>query len=216
MSKIPTQSTTEATPADYAVGYGKTPIATRFAKGVSGNPSGKPKGARNALPTLNEERLKQIILEEAYRSIDIEEDGEPLTVTMVQAAVRALATAAVNGKFHAQAVFIKLVGTVEQQNRELYREYFDAMVDYKNKWEKELARRKKLGLELPDPTPHPNDVVIDMIKGAAYVDGAWTSEEKAVLEECQAAAEAEGKDLREWLIALRDEPDRNNEANKNG
>src|SRR6516225_2287204 len=28
---------------DYEIGYGKTPVATRFQKGVSGNPSGKPK-----------------------------------------------------------------------------------------------------------------------------------------------------------------------------
>src|SRR6516165_10571820 len=28
---------------DYEVGYGKTPVATRFKKGQSGNPSGKPK-----------------------------------------------------------------------------------------------------------------------------------------------------------------------------
>jgi hypothetical protein len=30
-----------------AIGYGRPPVATRFRKGCSGNPHGRPKGARN-------------------------------------------------------------------------------------------------------------------------------------------------------------------------
>jgi hypothetical protein len=205
LPKTETPPTSQATPASYQVGYGRAPIASRFTAGKSGNPSGKPIGARNRLPALNERRLKKIILEEAYRTIEIEEDGRPLTVAMVQAAMRALADAAVKGKLHAQALLIKLVATVEQQDEELHGRYFDAMVDYKRKWEKELARRQRLGLKLPDLFPHPDDIVIDMIRGTAYVDGPWTKEQKVLLDECQAAADAEGKDLHQWLIELRDE-----------
>ncbi|MEH6726420.1 MAG: DUF5681 domain-containing protein [Hyphomicrobiales bacterium] len=51
--------------ADYEVGYAKPPQSSRFKPSMSGNPKGRPKGARNKLPALNEERLKTIILEEA-------------------------------------------------------------------------------------------------------------------------------------------------------
>ena len=32
---------------DYAVGYKKPPLHTRFKKGQSGNPRGRPKGSKN-------------------------------------------------------------------------------------------------------------------------------------------------------------------------
>ncbi len=51
----------------YEVGYAKPPEGSKFRKGVSGNPRGRPKGSKNKLPALHEERMKAIILEEAYR-----------------------------------------------------------------------------------------------------------------------------------------------------
>ncbi len=62
---------------DYEVGYGRPPVAARFKKGTSGNPKGRPKGSKNRLPYLNEERLKHIIIAETYRNIVVVEGGTP-------------------------------------------------------------------------------------------------------------------------------------------
>ena len=35
---------------DDAVGYGRPPVSTRFRKGQSGNPRGRPRGRRNEPP----------------------------------------------------------------------------------------------------------------------------------------------------------------------
>ena len=56
--------------ADYQVGYGKPPIETRFKSGQSGNPRGRPKGAKNKtsrIPAKNEERLKKVLLAQLSR-----------------------------------------------------------------------------------------------------------------------------------------------------
>ena len=192
-----------ARPMDYEVGFGKPPQRTRFAKGQSGNRDGRPKGARSKIPALNEERLKAIVLEEAYRDIKVNDGDRQVTLSMAQAIIRSLALAAVKGEARAQAMFTRLLGAVEQQNKALHDEWLQTAINYKADWEKILRHRKELGVTLPDPVPHPDDVIIDRIAGTAHIAGAMTKDKKAVLDECQARAKAEGVDLLNKLLDLR-------------
>ena len=45
------------TPRDYQVGYGKPPRHTRFKRGQSGNPRGRPREAKNLLTEALNERV---------------------------------------------------------------------------------------------------------------------------------------------------------------
>jgi hypothetical protein len=74
---------------DYAVGFGKPPIHTRFAKGRSGNPRGRPKGSNN-LATLLEQELNA--------PVPINENGQRKTVTKLHAAVKQLVNKAACGE----------------------------------------------------------------------------------------------------------------------
>src|SRR5579859_2879712 len=96
----------------YDVGYGKPPHHTRFQKGQSGNPGGRPRGA---------ERVKQLALDEAYREVAIDEDGEARTMPAIQAVIRAQLALAAKGNGPAQRAVIKMVQAIETE-----RAMFDA------------------------------------------------------------------------------------------
>lgn len=82
----------------YEVGYCKPPTTTRFQKRKSGNLRGRPKEAKDKLPAINEERMKSILIEEAYRAIKIRDGSREVTIPMIRAVVRSMALAAVKGQ----------------------------------------------------------------------------------------------------------------------
>ena len=47
---------------DYAVGYGKPPVNTRFKRGQSGNPKGRPKGSRNFKTEIHEALRARVVV----------------------------------------------------------------------------------------------------------------------------------------------------------
>src|SRR5579864_9325458 len=90
----------------YDVGYGKPPHHTRFQKGQSGNPGGRPRGT---------ERVKQLALDEAYREVAVDEDGEAITMPAIQAVIRAQLALAAKGNGPAQRAVLKMVQEIETE-----------------------------------------------------------------------------------------------------
>ena len=74
-------------------------------------------------------------------------------------------------------LFTTLVRKTEAENNKLATEAFGSAIDYKQAWTKELARRDRLGLKLPDPVPHPDDIVIDARTMDVKIKGPMTKEE---------------------------------------
>ena len=85
---------------EYEVGYGKPPKHTRFQKGRSGNPEGRPKDSRNLKTELAEELQEQII---------VKEGGARQTVTKQRAMVKSLTAKALKGDARAANILINLV-----------------------------------------------------------------------------------------------------------
>lgn len=92
---------------DYEVGYCKPPYQTRFQKGVSGNPGGRPRG-------ITMERAKMLALKEAYRSIPVREGGKVSSMPAIQVVMRSLVTLAAKGNGPAQRACIEMVQAIER------------------------------------------------------------------------------------------------------
>jgi hypothetical protein len=72
---------------NYKVGYGKPPMKTRFQKGKSGNPRGRPKRRNRPEEPLD---FQKALIAELKSPITITEAGKKKTVTKWQAFVKAV------------------------------------------------------------------------------------------------------------------------------
>ena len=66
---------------NYAVGYGRPPVHTRFQRGRSGNPKGRRKGQRNVRTIVDETSNQRITIREGDRSRSVTKlDAVVLTI----------------------------------------------------------------------------------------------------------------------------------------
>lgn len=86
---------------DYAVGYGRPPENTQFAKGTSGNPAGRPKGSKN---------LKTIISDALTAPIVMREGDRTRRVPIVQAIIMKQVENGLKGNDKAAFTLIKIAG----------------------------------------------------------------------------------------------------------
>lgn len=90
----------------YEIGFGKPPKHSRFRKGLSGNPKGRPEGRRN-LATVLERTLQEKVV--------INENGVRRTVTKLEAAVKQLVNKAAAGDLTALRQLTALAGSSVDQ-----------------------------------------------------------------------------------------------------
>ena len=94
---------------DYRVGYGKPPLATRFRKGMSGNPRGRPRGARN---------LATVVAAALGERVTINENGRRRRISKFEAAIKQLVNRAASGEARATQLLLALVQAGEARAAE--------------------------------------------------------------------------------------------------
>ena len=165
---------------DDEVGYGRPPRHSRFKPGQSGNPEGRPKGAKTRKSKHQDEQLKELVLQEAYREVVVQDNGQDLPMPVAQAALRSLAIQAAKGNVRSGKLLFEMVQSAEASQRERRERWLKMVIEYKADMEWELERRKALRIRhLPDPIPHPDDILIDFENDTVTIVGPLTKEEKA-------------------------------------
>ena len=91
------------------VGYGKPPAHTRFRKGHSGNPRGRPRGGRTVPPV----GLKEALRKAAGQPISMTLDGARARTTLGDAIIHQLLAKAAKGDMRATKLYCDLVRNLE-------------------------------------------------------------------------------------------------------
>jgi hypothetical protein len=92
---------------DYEVGYGKPPRHTRFRKGQSGNPRGRPPGAKNLKTLLNDALNEPVI---------VTENGGRRKLTKRQAIIKQVVNQSTKGDWPAIKILLGWVREIEDQS----------------------------------------------------------------------------------------------------
>jgi Family of unknown function (DUF5681) len=95
-------------PSGYDVGYGRPPRDTRFRKGQSGNPRGRPNGSESLA------RLARRVLNE---KIAVRENGKRRTISKLEAVLKQLTNKGVSGDLRAIRELLKLPVETEKPDQ---------------------------------------------------------------------------------------------------
>lgn len=93
----------------YKVGYKNPPLFSRFAKGISGNPNGRPKGDKNSSSIL-----KDILAKE----VTVKRNGQPSRVNTTVAIWLQLVNRALSGDLKAISMVLSQVSGLEMKEEE--------------------------------------------------------------------------------------------------
>ena len=169
--------------SDYAVGYGKPPVATRFQPGQSGNPRGRPRGARSKA-AFGTRRADDIVRAELYRLVTIRENGKTIKLPALAAMVRGSIVAGMKGSRLHTKQNLDVVRSIEGRESAELEALFEVALDNKQLWQKQVDQHAALGLPKPTPlVPHPDDVIVDPRRGTVEFDGPTTDLEQTKLEQ---------------------------------
>lgn len=162
---------------DY-VGYGRPPIWTRFPKGKSGNPNGRPRRAVPKSDVPAQSNQDDLLRAALSRPAQITERGVSRTVTAAELVLQRQIADASKGSILAQRDILLAARELEARDQaraaaqaEIDVNVFNNVVERRDKqaraWQEAAAR----GTEPDQPWPHPDDFIIDRATRSWYVRG---------------------------------------------
>jgi hypothetical protein len=150
------------------VGYKNPPSNTRFKKGESGNPNGRPKKPEPATAV----KASGLVLKEADKLVQVRVGDKIEEITMEEALLRSEMKTAVNGNPLAQKHTLDRIRHARQQRCTEIAEDLGSWRGLVGKLRWVFAEYEVRNLPPPDIWPHPDDVIFDEEKGVSIVGPA--------------------------------------------
>lgn len=167
------------------IGYGKPPRAHCFKPGQSGNPKGRPKGAKNKPARVGEWRYDEIIFEEAFRTVKVRDNGRLVEMPVLRASIRTMGLQAASGNVRAARTLHTVVDGARRRLKALNDQYRETAASYIAEAEAEIRERVAKKLPIDHISPHPDDFRWDGETALPYVvdptDGPSLEENRATL-----------------------------------
>lgn len=179
---------------DGTVGYGRPPQRSRFKKGKSGNPKGRPRKAAQmpAWARLETEEAVRAIGERRIKGFH--KDGRPFSMRGSKAVTHAIQMKALQGDGPSQRYLNKLDLQQEKARVKARVDLLDQAYEWKLRLELKLNSWLNRGLDEYDIPIHPRDIEIDWMSGEVRLYLFITQEQREardeirnITEECEAA-----------------------------
>jgi hypothetical protein len=175
--EIPPPETTSAegdtATKNYEVGYAKPPQSTRFKKGQSGNPKGRPRKVKPKTKNYNLSQLNAdtFFEQEIFRPIGVIENGKRVEMPVALAMERRYHALGLNGNRLALERSLERLERKERKHFKLKMRRFIRLKKLKAQGEAILARCHAEGKEPPELIPHPDDIELNDQTYEVNVDG---------------------------------------------
>jgi hypothetical protein len=144
---------------DYEVGYRNPPKSTRFQKGQSGNPLGRPRKPKAEKFKLADAPADMYIEEEASRLVTVRERGKTYKIPAIQAVRRSQVSQALGGNRIAGKDFLEAANAERERERKSDEEYYKNLTILKKYGLQVMEECKRKNVPVPrDLVPHPDDI----------------------------------------------------------
>jgi Family of unknown function (DUF5681) len=110
------------------------------------------------------------MLKEAYRPVTVRDGERTVRMPAIAAIFRSQLASGLKGNGPAQRASLRMIEAIEGGFEAKKTEFLKVVIDYKADAEREIERRRKLGItDISDIDPHPDDLLVDMATAEVHV-----------------------------------------------
>ena len=123
-----------------------------------------------------------MMLKEAYRPVTVRDGERTARMPAIAAIFRSQLASGLKGNGPAQRASLRMIEAIEGGFEAKKTEFLKVVIDYKADAEREIERRRKLGItDISDIDPHPDDLLVDMATGEVYVKDELNPKDSRIL-----------------------------------